>query len=361
MNCKKCGSQLVAGDLFCKDCGERVENVVNLEKVEEKVADQPIVSSNVVSGMENQMQQQPMFGQPMQQINQQPTPQTVVQPMAQQVVQPTPQTVIQPMPQQVVQPTPQTVVQPMPQQPTQPTPQTVVQPMAQQAVPQQPVYQQTVQQVPQQPTYNQPYNSAQQKSKLLPIIIGAVVIVVVALIIFLISKAINGGAVGPLIGNSGYSVKFEGFNMTVPNDLVYESNSSSLSLTNSTETWLAIIEVSEDANFSQLIANKNLLKSTFDGMGYITNNMQEKTYSGAKFLTLEAAFGGYNYILGFTGAGSSKVFTVTIVSESNKFDYSIVQTIAPILKNAKYSGDSVGIKGRPDFNLKSIIDNALIP
>lgn len=227
---------------------------------------------------------------------------------------------------------------------------------------QQPMYQQQPQPMyNSQPQYgyNQPMNMRQGNNKIVPIVIGVVAVVIVALLIFFIGKGINNGDGGSILGggnDSGYKVNFNGFSFNIPTNLIYETSSDSLNITNQSGTWIAAIEVIDGMNYSQIQGNKGQLKSGFESIGFTTNNLAEKTYSGANFITIEATKGGVNYILGVSEANSMNLFGITTATENNNFDYSVVKTIAPILKSATYTGESANAKVKDDIKIKDALN-----
>lgn len=98
------------------------------------------------------------------------------------------------------------------------------------------------QQTPQQPMQQQMYSNQQydgynpamqQKNKMIPIILGAVVLVAIALIVIFISNLMNNedNDGGLLKGNdNSYKVNYNGFDFNVPTNLIYEVTTRVLQL-----------------------------------------------------------------------------------------------------------------------------------
>ena len=58
------------------------------------------------------------------------------------------------------------------------------------------------------------------------------------------------------------------------------------------------------------------------------------------FIVIEFTSGGTNGILGIAGANSMNLFGVTTYSVENEYDYSLLEIVSSVLKNAEYNDDS---------------------
>lgn len=153
-------------------------------------------------------------------------------------------------------------------------------------------------------------------------------------------------------GNRGnYKVSFKGFSFNIPDNLVYEEDSGVLMIGDEEGTWVAQIEI-EEGNFAQIKANKGQLQSMMQQSGFTSSVAQEKTLGGVEFITMEISVSGQNAIAALTKANSMYFIGVTAMNLDNEFDYSLLETIAPIISSASYSGatSNMEIGSRLDMN-----------
>ena len=153
-------------------------------------------------------------------------------------------------------------------------------------------------------------------------------------------------------GSKGsYKVSFKGFSFNIPDNLVYEEDSGILMIGDEEGTWVAQIEI-EEGNFAQIKANKGQLQSMMQQSGFTSSIAQEKTLGGVEFITMEISASGQNAIAALTKANSMYFMGVTAMNLDNEFDYSLLETIAPIISSASMSGatSNMEIGSRLDMN-----------
>lgn len=196
------------------------------------------------------------------------------------------------------------------------------------------------------PNFQQPKSNGKGKY----VIIGVAIVVVIFAAIFGISmlgnKNIYGGgsSSGGITNNSTYTVKFSGFTFKIPTNLIYDIDYDTLYIGDEDGTWEAAIGLLS-GSFSQLQTKKNQLISTYQQIGYGASNVNQKTYGGLDFITIELTYSGQNTILGFAKANSMYVFGTTVCNLDNDFDYNLLTDIAKVLSTAEYSGETNYISG----------------
>lgn len=288
MNCKKCGFLLTENDQFCKNCGASVNAQQEQNNVQQSMSNQPSLMQQPMSNpqpMNNMQQNYSYSNQNSWQNSYNPTPN----------------------------------------------------------------FQQ------QKPNGNGKY-----------VIIGVVVAVIVVGIIMAISILGNNNYSGGNSGDNGitntsnnstytggntntsnnstYTVKFKGFIFKVPTNLIYDTGTDALYIGDEAGTWQAAIEV-VSGSFNQLQTNKNKLISVYQQAGYSAANVNQKTYGGLDFITIELTYSGQKAILGFTKANSMYMFGASAYNLDNDFDYNLLSDVAKVLSTAEYSGETNNISG----------------
>lgn len=199
-----------------------------------------------------------------------------------------------------------------------------------------------------QPIYNQMPQKNNGNAKF--IIIGIIIAVAIFAGIIIVGMfsddnetssggtSINNGSPSQ-VSDSTYSVKFKGFTFKIPTNLVYETESDSIVLSDEEGTWVSYIEVIE-GSYSQILANKSRIQGIYQQMGYTSSTAVEKTIGGMSFITLELSISGTNALLGLAKANSMNIFGITTYNIDNEYDYKLLETVSSILKTAKYTGET---------------------
>ena len=215
-----------------------------------------------------------------------------------------------------------------------------------------------------QQMYNQPPKSNNTKFILIGIGV-AVVVAVVAILIFVLGGNNNNNKLvenpgdttnpgGTTINNkSTYTVDFKGFTFKIPTDLVYKTQVASILLGDEDETWAAYIEVIE-GSYNQLLSNKNQLQGIYQQQGFTSSAAITKTIGGLEFITLELSKGGQNALLGISKANSMNIFGITAYTQSNDFDYELLETVSSILKTAEFNNATNNMSGFEKVDMSGI-------
>lgn len=314
MNCKKCGYPLSAEDQFCKNCG----TAVNL---------QGGINSN--QGVNTQTQP---IGQSINEI-----------PVQNNITQSNPINMEQPVNTQM---------------------NTQTQQMGQaysntQDNIQQPINNQQMNYSNTQSSWSNSYNSVdynQQKpnNKKKLIIIGAIVLVVVILVVVLILVFTNKDNDGGAIGNvSTYTVNYSDFELSIPDNLLFEYSDGSLLLADQEETWVARMDIIE-GTYSQLQSNVNRIQATLQQQGLNSTNIKEQNLGGVDYITMELSYQGQNEIAGFTSINSMYIAVIEAYSVDNDFNFDILEQIAPVISSAKYNAGTNNISINSTLDLDAI-------
>ena len=154
---------------------------------------------------------------------------------------------------------------------------------------------------------------------------------------------------------SSYKVKFNGFELKVPTNLIYEESQGMMLIGDEEGQWVASMLVVKGA-YNQLTTNKNQLQGTFTQQGYQASGAVEKTINDMPCITLEISKSGVNSLVCYAKANSMNIFGVTVANTDNEFDYDALETIADILNSAEYIGETNNISTSEQVDLSIIKD-----
>lgn len=218
------------------------------------------------------------------------------------------------------------------------------------------------------PMYNnQPVNKPSGNGKY--IAIGLAVVVGIFAIIFIVGMIVNkddnssltsGGSsnVTQTSSKSNYKVSFKGFTFEIPDNMVYEEDNGVLLIGDEEGTWATQLEL-EQGSFAQLKANKGQLQALMTQNGYTSSIASEKTLGGVEFITMEISASGQKAIAALAKANSMYFIGVTAMNQDNEFDYKLLETIAPVISSAQYTGSTTNnMNGFTNFNMDGISDLA---
>ena len=219
------------------------------------------------------------------------------------------------------------------------------------------------------PMYNnQPMNKPSGNGKY--IAIGLAIVVGIIAIVFIVGMVTSkddkdsltsGGSTNTNVtqpSKTNYKVNFKGFTFEIPDNLVYEEDNGTLLIGNEEGTWATVLEL-EQGSFSQLQANKSQLQSLMQQNGYVASVANEKTLGGVNFITLEITMSGQKAIAALAKANSMYFVGVTAMNQDNEYDYKLLETIAPIIKSAQYTGNTTNnISGTNKIDMSGISELA---
>jgi glucose uptake protein GlcU len=198
--------------------------------------------------------------------------------------------------------------------------------------------------------------SNKNNSNLKYIIIGVVAVVAILVGVFILSSLNKGSESNDgsqTLSKSTYDVNFKGFKFKIPDNLVYELSDGVLKIGDEANTWAAQVEL-ESGSYAQIKNNMGQLQSKFQSLGYTSSAAVEKTVSNTNFITMEVSMSGTNAILAIAKANSMYFMGITTMNQNNEYDYSVLNTIAPIVSSVTYVGETNNIEANIDIDFNSI-------
>lgn len=196
------------------------------------------------------------------------------------------------------------------------------------------------------------------------IVLGIVVVAIIVALIFVCyfvfgnsssKKADNPDQdVVQTSNKSSYKVNFKGFTFSIPDDLIYQINGDVLFIGDELGTWMAQLEI-EQGSFARLQENINQLQPILQQSGYTVSAAEEKTLGGLAYITLEISASGQNAIAALSKVNSMYFAAITAFNLDNEFDYSILETIAPIINSAEFSEATTNMETSTNIDMSGIL------
>lgn len=209
--------------------------------------------------------------------------------------------------------------------------------------------------------YNQNFKNGNQNKNndIKFVVIGMVIVFLLAGIIFGINvfKGKNKNNSDVVLNNNSTTNTYaylKGFKFTIPEDVFIKNSMDQLILYNATDTWEVSIEMVDKSYELLKISiegNKSAYQSgtMIDGMFY--KNYQVKTISGREYLVLEVLKNNINFLVAFTKADSNYTIGLTMITVKNDCDYSLLNKINPIVSSIKnVSTSSISSNLNKDLN-----------
>ena len=227
-----------------------------------------------------------------------------------------------------------------------------------------------------QPLYNNSYNTQpnynkipqQKNNNILFIILGVVIVVAIFAAILIVGMLNNKDKNGNLTENnnpeinqtensSTYKVILDGFELKIPDNLVFEEDDEGLMIGDEDGTWVAQLIISQ-GSFAQLKTNKNQLQSLLQQQGMTSSAAQLKTLKNVEFITMEVTSSGQNAIMAMAKANSMYFVAITAFDIDNEFNYTILETVAPIISSISISDKTSNMEIGTNINFDSISELA---
>ncbi len=144
---------------------------------------------------------------------------------------------------------------------------------------------------------------------------------------------------------STYKVNYAGFKLYIPDDLIYEFNTTNdaINIGDALSSWLARLTI-QKLPFQQLKQNRSYIRSNLEeylsSYNASVSNPTLETIDGIEFILFEIDLAGTHELLAVSGLNSMYTACTEIINENNDYDKNILKDIIPILKTAEYEGES---------------------
>lgn len=159
---------------------------------------------------------------------------------------------------------------------------------------------------------------------------------------------------------SSYKVKLTGFNLFIPDDLIYEVDnvSNAINIGDSESTWLAQILILE-GNFDAIKKNKDTIApylSELYGTGTEFSNVTIETIGGVECIVFDATMSGVNMTLGIAKVNSMYSAVFVIMNQDNSFDRDRIETVTNIINSAEYVGNTTNMETNNNNVLDGLVN-----
>ncbi len=215
------------------------------------------------------------------------------------------------------------------------------------------------------------YNQSPQKNNVAKYAIfggvGVVVVVAIVIVVGMLTKDNNSLDQSNNNGNqnsgitqtgnnkSSYKVSLKGFEFSIPDNLVYEVNSQGLLIADKEDTWVANLDISQ-GSFTQLESKMSQLQALVQSQGLTSSAAQKKVIGGVQYIALEVSSGGDNAIIAYAEVNPMYIASISAVSASNEFDYSLFDDISKVISSATYSGATSNMEINANIDANAILE-----
>lgn len=161
--------------------------------------------------------------------------------------------------------------------------------------------------------------------------------------------------------SSSYKVNYAGFKLYIPDNLMYEIDSSNnmIMIGDAESTWIAQMGIKE-GSFQTIKQNKEVLaaklKDSMKSYNATISNAMVETIGGVEYILLECSLAGQNGLIGYAGVNSMYTAFFELFNEDNDFNRDIIKNISSILSSAEYTGDSTYLKSDENVKFTDITD-----
>ena len=133
---------------------------------------------------------------------------------------------------------------------------------------------------------------------------------------------------------SGSEVVVGDVTFTIPYNLKYQLNNGALYIADKDETWYASISIL-DMKYENIKKNKENLVKTDTTMGYITKNVNIKSYENIEFVTVELEYATNSSLGAYSKLDKKRILSFEFATSNGTIDYSILDEIALIAAAAR--------------------------
>lgn len=158
----------------------------------------------------------------------------------------------------------------------------------------------------------------------------------------------NSGSVSQVANtqkSSTYKVNYAGFKLYIPDDLIYEfdTTNDAINIGDALSSWVAQLSI-QKLPFQQLKQNKSYLSSYFTeylaSYNAKVSNATVETIDGVEFILMEIDLAGTHELMAVSGLNSMYAACLEVANENNDYDRDVLKNITPILKTAEYDGET---------------------
>lgn len=159
---------------------------------------------------------------------------------------------------------------------------------------------------------------------------------------------------------SSYKVNFDGFNLYIPNDLIYQIDyvNDMLNIGDVNQTWINEFGISK-GSYQAIKQNKELLVTTLTqtlGENSVIGTPNIENIGGIEYITLECVYNGINVLIAYAGLNSMYTASSVIYNEDNNYNREYLNIMSSIISTAQYVGESQYLEVDETINLNKIKD-----
>lgn len=151
---------------------------------------------------------------------------------------------------------------------------------------------------------------------------------------------------------STYTVKYGGFTLYVPDDLIYNQGSTTngndvLSIMNAKGTWMASMQIVK-GSYQTIKQNKTSIRENLmqqlAAHNTTVSEAKVENIGGVEYLIFEVQTDDETGLIVYTELNSMNCGVLTIESLEKDFDRDALEKLTPIITTAQYTGEAANIK-----------------
>ena len=180
-------------------------------------------------------------------------------------------------------------------------------------------------------------------------IVGAILVLGIGILVYFLLKPGNESTTPVISQNNSYTVNLGGYTFRVPNEYVSEVDTDGLLLGDSGNTWMGSIQI-VDSNYTDVKSKLDEVKANIEASGYIVNEASIKTIAGTEVLAYTVSYAGTVSVVGYAKLDSSHIIACIGANVNNTADYDVLsKTIAVGLTGKPASSRGITIGGNLDL------------
>ena len=160
-------------------------------------------------------------------------------------------------------------------------------------------------------------------------VIGVILLIGIGVLVYFLLKP--GSDVNPPVvsKNDSYTANFKGYTFRIPNDYISEVKAEVLAFGDKGNTWAGGVELIS-GTYGNAKTKMDEIRSNMQSMSYVVNDASIKTISNKEVIAFDVTYAGSRKIIAYAKLDSSHVFGFSAVSVNNTADYNVLGKVVAV-------------------------------